>query len=450
MLALSKAAHGLHGEITVPGDKSISHRAVMFASLAKGDSQITHFLDSDDCLATIDCFSRLGIYVERCWDVPGKLIVHGTGLHGLYPSYNRIALYTKNSGTTTRILAGILAPQPFHSLISGDDSVNTRPMRRVIEPLNAMGAQVQSLNGDGCAPLSIIGSPLHGITWHTEVASAQVKSAILCAGLYADAPTTVIEPSVSRDHTERMLRMFGAAVSEQSHAHADGTGHTVTIQPADELSPVELAVPGDISSAAYFLAAALIVPGSEVILRNVGLNPTRDGILRVARAMGGDITILNPPAADTDSSQPAASEPAADLLVRASSLHGIEIGGDIIPALIDELPVIAVMAACAEGTTVIRDAAELKVKESDRIRTMTEGLSAMGADVTPTQDGMIIHGGNPLHGAMIRTARDHRVAMSFAIAALMADDSTQNTVLDDESCVSISYPAFFDDLASLG
>lgn len=443
MLTLEKAAHGLHGEIRVPGDKSISHRAVMFGSLAKGDSDITNFLDGDDCNATIDCFSRLGIFIERIWNEPGRLIVHGTGLHGLYPSYGTIALYTKNSGTTTRIMSGILAPQPFNCILSGDDSVNSRPMRRVMEPLNAMGAHIESMNHDDCAPLAIAGRPLHGITYRTKVASAQVKSAILCAGLYAEGDTTVIEPARSRDHTERMLRLFGASVTEQSLSSENGTAHQVQITPAEQLYPTALSVPGDISSAAYFIAAALLVPGSEVLLKNVGINPTRDGILRVAKAMGGDIQIVKEYGKGAD------AEPAADLLVRSSPLHGTEIGGTLIPTLIDELPVIAVMAACAEGITTIRDAAELKVKESDRIRTVTEGLTAMGAEVTPTGDGMIIHGGKPLHGALIHTYKDHRLAMSFAVAALATAGTATGTTLDDETCISVSYPAFLDDLASL-
>lgn len=470
MKTLHKAT-ALHGEVSIPGDKSISHRAVMFGSLAKGDSIVTNFLDGADCNATIDCFDRLGIFIERDWQNPGRLIVHGTGLHGLYPSYSPVALYTQNSGTTTRIMSGILAPQHFSAFLSGDDSVNSRPMKRAMAPLRLMGADITSLNGDDCAPLRINGSALHGMVYRTPVASAQVKSAILCAGLYADGTTTVIEPAKSRDHTERMLRAFGAHVAEGEEAlrlaneriasaqnltpevvadygiadHLDANNqlslqpgeHIVTISPATELTAHDVVVPGDISSAAYFIAAALIVPGSEVLIRNVGTNPTRDGILRVAKAMGGDITVLN---------EVEAAEPYADLLVKSSPLHGIDISGDIIPTLIDELPVIAVMAACAKGTTVIRDAAELKVKESDRIATVTEGLTAMGARVTPADDGMIIEGGNPLHGANIRTFRDHRLAMSFAVASLVADG---DTTLDDEDCVNVSYPNYFEDMQRL-
>lgn len=438
-ITLSSAA-SLKGELTIPGDKSISHRAIMFSSLAKGDTQITHFLESADCLATMDCFSRLGIYIERDFSEHGKLIVHGTGLRGLYPSHSPIALYSQNSGTTTRIMSGILAPQHFTSYITGDESVNRRPMKRVMEPLQQMGADIVSMNDDNCAPLKITGKPLHGITWKTSVASAQVKSAILCAGLYAEGNTTVLEPAISRDHTEKMLAAFGhaPAVTDLTDDSGKFAGHSVSVTPAQELwSPEQITVPGDISSAAYFIAAACLVPNSEVLIRNVGINETRDGILRVARAMGADITVLN---------ENRAAEPSADLLVRTSSLHGTIVEGDMIPTLIDEIPIIAVMAAAADGTTIIRDAAELKVKESDRIAAMTEGLQAMGCRITPTGDGMIIEGGVPLRGAAIRTFKDHRIAMSFAIAALIAEGET---VLDDAGCVDISYPTFFENLNQL-
>ena len=428
MLTIKKAAP-LRGEAAIPGDKSISHRSIMLGALADGDTHVTNFLESADCLSTIDCFTRLGIFVERDFTHPGHVIVHGMGMQGLHPSVHTVVLYTGNSGTTTRIMTGILAPQRFVSLVSGDNSVNARPMKRVITPLAQMGAKIVSMNDDGCAPLQITGTPLHGITYDSPVASAQVKSAILLAGLYAEGPTTVNEPTKSRDHTERMLRAFGASVETK--------GNSVTVTPTDRLTPIDIEVPGDISSAAYFLAGACIVPGSEVLLKHVGINPTRDGILRVAKAMGADIELVN---------ETKDAEPCADLLVKSSALHGTTIGGDLIPTLIDELPVIAVMAACAEGTTVITDAAELRVKESDRIRAVAEGLSAMGADITPTADGFVIHGGKPLHGAKIHTYDDHRIAMSFAVAGLAAEGET---ILDDESCVRISYPSFFQDLAAL-
>ncbi len=431
MLTL-RSSGPLRGEITVPGDKSISHRSVMFGALAQGTTYIEGFLDGADCLSTIDCFRRLGAEIILSRD-RRSVRVAGRGMRGLCPEGSEVRLYTGNSGTTTRIISGILSPQPFTSILSGDASVNRRPMERIIKPLTAMGARILSLEGNGCAPLKITGSPLHGITWHSPVASAQVKSAILCAGLYADAPSTVIEPALSRDHTERMLRQFGASVSS---APCPG-GYAASVLPCEELHACDILIPGDISSAAYFIAASLLLPGSRVLIRNVGINPTRAGILEAVTAMGGRIEYLN---------RRSEGEPAADLLVTSSSLHGCTIEGAMIPALIDEIPVLAVMAACAEGTTVIKDAAELKVKESDRIATVTENLRAMGADIEPTPDGMIIKGGKPLHGAFIRTYGDHRLAMSFAVAALAAEGET---FLDDEACAGVSYPGFFDALKSL-
>ena len=422
----------LRGEISVPGDKSISHRSVMFGALAEGTTYIEGFLDGADCLSTIDCFRRLGADIRLSGD-RHSVRVEGLGLRGLSPAADRISLYTGNSGTTTRIISGILAPQPFTSILSGDASVNRRPMGRIIKPLAAMGARIVSLEGNGCAPLKITGSPLRGITWHSPVASAQVKSAILCAGLYADSPTRVIEPALSRDHTERMLKCFGASVTS---APCPG-GYEAGVLPCSGLHACEISIPGDISSAAYFIAASLLLGGSQVLIRGVGINPTRAGILEAVRAMGGKIEYLN---------RRPEGEPTADLLVTASPLHGCTLEGDLIPTLIDEIPVLAVMAAFAEGTTVIKDAAELRVKESDRIATVTENLRAMGADVEPAPDGMIIHGGKPLHGAPVRTWGDHRLAMSFAVAALAADGET---TLDDETCVCVSYPGFFHALKKL-
>ena len=415
----------LRGEISVPGDKSISHRAVMFGALAKGTTEVTHFLQGADCLSTIDCFRRMGIDIEN---TPSRILVHGKGLGGLTaPS---AALDVGNSGTTLRLISGILAGQDFKVLLDGDASIRRRPMKRIMTPLSMMGAGIESLKGNGCAPLSIAGRPLHAIHYQSPVASAQVKSCVLLAGLYADGTTRVTEPALSRNHTELMLHFFGAQVLSE--------GTTASIQPSPTLEGRFIQVPGDISSAAYFIAAALLIPGSEVLIRNVGVNPTRDGILRVCQAMGADITRLNE---RSDS-----GEPTADLLVRHSSLRGTVIEGDLIPTLIDELPIIAVMAALAKGTTVIRDAAELKVKESDRIQVMTENLIRMGARVEATEDGMIIHGGSSLQGAIIDSHQDHRVAMSFAVAALAAEGETE---IRDAECVSISYPGFYQDLASL-
>ena len=420
-----KTAKPLKGELTVPGDKSISHRAVMFGSLASGTTEITHFLQGADCLSTIGCFRKMGIDIQISQD---RVIVHGQGLHGLKAPES--VLDCGNSGTTTRLISGILAGQKFDSQLTGDASIRKRPMGRIIKPLCQMGAAIESIPGNGCAPLKIQGRPLHAIHYQSPVASAQVKSCVLLAGLYGDGITSVTEPALSRNHTELMLKYFGAEVTSE--------GTTASIQPDPVLNGAPVQVPGDISSAAYFLAAALLVPGSEILLKQVGINPTRDGILRVIRAMGGHVELLN--------QTTAGGEPTADLLVRSSSLHGTTIEGELIPTLIDEIPILAVLAAAADGTTVIRNAEELKVKESNRLDIMVESLSKMGADIEGTDDGMIIWGGKPLHGAVIDSHLDHRIAMSFAIASLIADGTTE---IQNAECVNISYPEFYEDLAVL-
>lgn len=416
----------LKGTLSVPGDKSISHRSVMFGALADGVTEVTHFLKSADCLSTIACFREMGIQIEEKEDV---LYIYGKGLHGL--TAPKHILDTGNSGTTTRLISGILSGQSFTSHLTGDASICKRPMGRIIKPLRMMGADITSDLGNDCAPLTIQGHPLTAIHYDSPVASAQVKSCILLAGLYADGPVSVTEPALSRNHSELMLSSFGARV--ESH------GTTATIWPDPKLQAQRIQVPGDISSAAYFICAALMVPGSEVLLKNVGINPTRDGILRVAASMGADIEYTNV--------REEAGEKTADLLVRyTDALHGTVIEGDIIPALIDEIPVIAVLAATAEGETVIRDAQELKVKESDRLAIMVSSLTSMGVDVTGTEDGMIIRGGKPLKGAAIDSHLDHRIAMSFAVASLVAEG---NTTIKDAECVNISYPEFYRDLGSL-
>ena len=420
-----KISTPLRGELKIPGDKSISHRAVMFASLAKGITKITNFLQGADCLSTISCFQKLGITIENKQDT---VFVHGKGLHGL--SAPTQILDCGNSGTTIRLMSGILSGQSFSSILTGDDSIQKRPMKRIMDPLSRMGANIQSRLENGCAPLEIQGSRLHGIHYHSPIASAQVKSALLLAGLYAASPTTVTEPYVSRNHSEIMLSSFGAKIGTEDT--------TVNIQPNPTLEAIDIQVPGDISSAAYFIAAALLVPGSEVLLRNVGINPTRAGILEVALKMGGKISLLN--------QRLQGGEKIADLLIQSSQLQGITIEKGLIPTLIDEIPIIAIMAACAKGTTVIRDASELKVKESDRIQVMTNNMKTMGADVEATQDGMIIHGGSSLHGAVINTMKDHRIAMSFTIASLLIDEDV--TILNQE-CVNISFPNFYEQLHSL-
>lgn len=424
-MKFSSISSPLRGSLHVPGDKSISHRSVMFGALAKGDTEISNFLRGADCLSTISCFRSMGVDIEEKGE---NVLVHGKGLRGLRRPDG--ILDCGNSGTTTRLISGILAAQDFDVTLTGDESIQKRPMKRIIDPLSLMGAEIESVRGNGCAPLHITGAPLHGISYSTPVASAQVKSAILLAGLYADGETRVTEPAPSRNHTELMLSSFGADVRTE--------GTTVTIRQAEELYGQKIQVPGDISSAAFFIAAGLLIPGSEILLKNVGVNPTRDGVLRVFRRMGGSI--------ETTALSSGAGEPAADLLVKASRLHGVEIGGKEIPSLIDEIPVIAAAACFADGVTVIRDAAELKVKESNRIAAMTENLRAMGADVTETEDGMIIRGGRPLHGAVIDSRNDHRIAMTFAVAALAAEGETSIPQWD---CVNISYPGFLEDLRKL-
>ncbi len=424
MTNLISHVSGLHGEVTVPGDKSISHRAVMLGALSGGDTHITGFLMGEDCLSTIDCFRKMGVQIDVSND---EVVVHGVGLHGLKAPSK--LLYTGNSGTTTRLLSGILAGQNFETTLNGDASIQKRPMGRIMKPLSLMGANITGKEGNLC-PLHILPSKLKGIRYEMPVASAQLKSAILLAGLYADGQTTVIEPAPSRDHTERMLRGLGVSVETKN-------GVEITLTPPNELGSLDIDVPGDISSAAYFIVAGLIVPNSEILIKNVGINPTRTGILDALEMMGADITRLN---------ERGDVEPVCDLLVRSTKLHGARIGGALIPRLIDEIPVLAVAAAFAEGETVFYDAQELKVKESNRIATMTTELTKAGAAVEETADGMIVRGGKPLHGAEFVSYADHRVAMSMAIFALAAEGTSS---IDDPHCVAISYPNFFDTLTAL-
>ncbi|MGN1266433.1 MAG: 3-phosphoshikimate 1-carboxyvinyltransferase [Dorea sp.] len=425
-----KKTSGLRGEITIPGDKSISHRSIMFGSIALGTTEITNFLKGADCLSTIDCFRKMGVEIE---EKENRILVHGKGLRGLAAPSS--ILNVGNSGTTTRLMSGILAGQNFSSVMSGDDSLNSRPMARIIKPLNQMGANITSIYGNNCAPLRVEPGNLTGIHYESPVASAQVKSAILLAGLYAEGETSVTEPALSRNHTELMLNGFGASVT--SVTREDGIA-TATIQPCKELYGQKIEVPGDISSAAYFIAAGLLTPDSEILVKNVGTNATRAGFIKVCQAMGADITLVN------ESVQ--GGEPRADILVKTSQLNGIVVEGEIIPTLIDEIPMIAVMAACAKGTTIIKDAAELKVKETNRIDTVVTNLKAMGADITPTDDGMIIHGNGRLKGAEIESYLDHRIAMAFAIAGLVAESET---VIKNSQCVDVSYPGFYGNLEGL-
>lgn len=420
-----KRVNGLKGTVAIPGDKSISHRSIMLGSIAEGTTEVHNFLQGADCLSSIACFRQMGIDIENNGDI---VRIHGQGLHGLKRPEN--TLDTGNSGTTTRLMSGILAGQNFECTINGDASIQSRPMRRIMTPLSLMGASIESIRGNDCAPLKITGQKLHGIHYNSPVSSAQVKSAVLLAGLYAEGETSVTEPVLSRNHTELMLGACGGDIRSE--------GTTAILRPVKRLDAQKIIVPGDISSAAYFMAAGLIVQNSEICIENVGINPTRDGMIKVCQAMGANISLEN--------IRDVCGEPVADVVVRHSSLHGTVVEGDIIPTLIDELPIIAVMAAFAEGQTIIRDAAELKVKESDRIAVMTENLSAMGVDITPTADGMIINGGKTPHGAQIQSHLDHRIAMSFAVAALASDGETE---IIGSDCVNISYPTFYQDLFKL-
>ncbi|MBQ9513328.1 MAG: 3-phosphoshikimate 1-carboxyvinyltransferase [Lachnospiraceae bacterium] len=444
MLKLQRIHTPITGELTVPGDKSISHRAVMLSALADGTSEITGFLNSGDCIATVNCFRSLGIEIEERRTVHGAHVVnvHGQGLYGFKKAAG--TLYTGNSGTTTRLMAGILAAQPFSSRVTGDASIENRPMMRIIDPLTKMGARIKSEHDNGCCPLLFDGvapgDMLTGINYHNPVASAQVKSAILLSGLYAEGDTIVHEPAPSRNHTEVMLRAFGADIRHE-RTHAGTT--TSILHPGDPLRAMKITIPGDISSAAFFIAAACLLPDSDLLLKRVGINETRSGILTVLKQMGADITVTN--------EKGGASEPYADIRVRYAELHGspsgpFTIAGKLVPTLIDELPIIAVLAAFVPCITVIQNAEELRVKETDRIAAICENLTAMGCNVDDIKDGMVIYGGDKLHGANIKTYGDHRIAMAFAIAALAVDGET---TIDDETCVNISYPRFFETLTRL-
>jgi len=417
--------------ITVPGDKSISHRSAMFASLAKGKSTITGFLESEDCLSTVNAMRGLGATIEQTG--AGTFIIEGRGGKFTFPTSD---VDCGNSGTTMRLISGILAAQPFRSRLTGDPSLSKRPMGRVINPLSEMGGKFTAEGEQGRPPLVIEGGELKPISYEMPVASAQVKSAILLAGLFAEGETSVVEPAACRDHTERMLQEFGVTL-ELGASDADGR-RRISLQGPQQLKARDFAVPGDISSAAFWLVAASAKEGSEVLIEGVGLNPTRTGILSVLRRMGAKIEITPV--------DPDAAEPLGSIRVLGGQLHGTIIGGAEIPNVIDELPVLAVAGALAQGTTIIRDAKELRVKETDRIAAVAENLRAMGASVTETEDGMIIEGGHPLHGARLQCFGDHRIAMAFAIAGLFAEGET---VIENVECVATSYPTFGTTLESV-
>ena len=418
--------HGLRGEIKIPGDKSVSHRSIILSSLGDLPVEVTNFLVGADCLSTVACMRALGAKIERSGE---KILITGNGLRGLCEPEN--ILDAGNSGTTLRLLMGLLAPQKFLTTFTGDDSLRRRPMGRVITPLKKMGASIFGRNSNKNLPITILPAEknLRGITYEMPVASAQVKSALLLAGLFAETPTTVIEPAPSRDHTEKMLAAFGARLEK--------SGNAIKIFPAEKLiAPEKISVPGDISSAAYWLVLATILKNSEVIIKNVGINETRTGILNVLKDMGAKIEILN--------EKISGGERAADLkVVAAENLRSVEFGGEIIPRLIDEIPAIAVAAAFAEGTTIIRDVSELRVKETDRLAAIVEEFNKISPEsFTATEDSLIIRGGREKFFAECKTRADHRMAMALSIFGAAAEGVS----IDDEACVKISYPNFFDDL----
>lgn len=414
-------SRGLRGEISVPGDKSISHRSIMFGSLAEGVTRVSGFLQGEDNYATLKAFRSMGVDIVDGGS--GQLEINGVGLHGLQEPSNIIDC--GNSGTTMRLMTGLLAGQNFFSVLSGDQYLRKRPMRRVVTPLSMMGAEICGRNNGELAPLAIQGGNLKGINYTSPVASAQVKSALILAGLYAEGETIIREPHLSRDHSERMLKCFGADLEP-----FDGG---VKVRSGGELSAQEIKVPGDISSAAFFLVAGLIVPNSELLVRNVGINPTRSGIIDILLAMGGDLQLLD--------QRDVSGEPVADILVKSSQLKGIEIGGSVVPRAIDEFPVVSVAAAFAEGETIISDAEELRVKETDRIAAMVDQLSTLGVKLEPRADGMVIEGAKSLSGGNVQSCGDHRIAMSMAIAALGAGAEVS---IDNTACTETSFPGFWE------
>lgn len=414
----------LDGRIEVPGDKSISHRSVMFGALAEGKTTIRHFLKGEDCLSTIDCFRKLGVQIE---ETDEEIIVHGKGWDGLKePS---AILDTGNSGTTTRLMLGILAGRPFHSVMIGDESIGKRPMDRVTVPLAEMGADIAGRDNGRFTPLSIRGQKLNTTEYKLPVASAQVKSAVMFAALQADGESVIIEPEATRDHTEKMIEQFGGQIRRE--------GDRIIVQGGQTFQGTDVYVPGDISSAAFFMVAAAITPNSEVVLENTGLNETRTGIIDVMKQMGADITIEK---------TTVSGEEMGTITVKTSQLKGTEIGGSIIPRLIDEIPVIALLATQAEGETVIRDAEELKVKETNRIDTVVNELKKLGADIEATDDGMVIRGKSSLHGGTVSSHGDHRIGMVMAIASLLTDGEV---TLENHEAIAVSYPEFFAHLNTL-
>lgn len=422
-MKLLTAKNGINGELVIPADKSISHRSIMFGAISKGTTIVNNFLKAEDCLSTIAVFKQLGV---RITEKNEQIMIEGKGFEGLTAPSSR--LDAGNSGTTMRLVLGILAGCPFTSEIAGDASLNRRPMERVMKPLREMGADLQGTAEAEFPPLKVTGNTLHGIEYHMPIASAQVKSAILFAALQAEGTTKIIEKEQSRNHTEEMIKQFGGKIQVE--------GKEIIVTGPQQLIGQEITVPGDISSAAFYLVAASILANSEVLLKQVGINPTRTGILDVLMQMGANI----------EERQMDEQNQAADLIVRSAQLHACEIQGEIIPRLIDELPIIALAATQATGTTIIRDAQELKVKETNRIDATAEELTKMGANIEPTEDGLIIHGPTSLHGATVDSHGDHRIGMMLQIAALLTAEPVE--LLNPEA-VNISYPEFFTDLAKL-
>ncbi|MBP1969604.1 3-phosphoshikimate 1-carboxyvinyltransferase [Virgibacillus natechei] len=415
----------LSGEIEVPGDKSISHRAVMIGSLAQGTTHVSHFLDGEDCMRTVKAFRSMGVSIEH---KETSLIIEGKGIAALKEPKEPI--YFGNSGTTARLMLGLLAGFPFFTTVYGDPSLSNRPMDRVVSPLKQMDAIIDGRGDGNYLPLSIRGKMLNGINYALPVKSAQVKSAVLLAGLLANEETKVTEQTITRNHTENMLKAFGADIT------TDGLDTKITNKKS--LKAIDVYIPGDISSAAFFLVAAAIVPGSNVKLKNVGLNQTRTGIIDVLNTMGANMQVHN--------QQVSSGELLGDITIGHTALHSTTIEGEVIPRLIDEIPIIALLATQVEGTTIIRNAAELRVKETDRIAAVVDVLSTLGANLEATTDGIIIYGKTTLTGGEVSSYNDHRIAMMAAIASLVAED---DVTIDDVSSIAISYPTFFDDLQTI-
>ncbi len=415
----------LIGKITIPGDKSISHRSVMFGSIANGETTVTNFLPGEDCLSTISCFRKLGVIIEES---DNQLRIIGKGFEGLTEPTE--VLDVGNSGTTIRLLMGILAGRPFFSSLVGDESIGKRPMTRVTNPLTEMGARIDGRKNGSFTPISIRGGGLKPVNYHLPVASAQVKSALILAGLQAEGQSVIIEPEETRDHTERMIIKFGGEIRKDNQK--------IIVKGGQKLIGTTIQVPGDISSAAFFLVAGAIIPESEIVLKDVGLNPTRTGIIEVMKKMGADLEIVQ--------NEETLFEPSGDLIIKTSKLKGTVIEGGLIPKLIDEIPIIALLATQAEGTTIIKDAEELKVKETNRIDTVVHELKKLGAKIESTEDGMIIYGKSKLSGGTVSSHGDHRIGMMLAIAALLCENEAE---LENPEAISVSYPNFFAHLNNL-